>query len=235
MRARYGANTNPTPMQFSHTYRRILLGITNTIVLNQNILLQDKTDLLAIIPSTQEKAEYIIQQYELKESNSAIEHIEISEYKENVVRHISGYLARKLIKKISCDECKSSLIQTRKDIPSLTNCKEYKKDSLVYPSETLVKITTICEKIICAELESKTKSWMTKKYFLDYLIMKIQANVVNSSLMADFDLHGYDVVKKISTLYCSLRLHHHVKTENEKLKRNRLRNKLTKVVQFKHQ
>lgn len=40
IRARYGANTNPTPYQFKKTFRQILLGVTGSIVENANVLLK---------------------------------------------------------------------------------------------------------------------------------------------------------------------------------------------------
>ena len=49
--ARFGPNNNPTPLQFRSIYRRLLLGVTNTIVKDSNVLLQDNSELVAVIPS----------------------------------------------------------------------------------------------------------------------------------------------------------------------------------------
>ena len=65
IRARFGAQTNPTPFQFQKTYRQILLGITGSIVNNSNVMLQDTTEMVALIPSTQSKLDYIIEHYDI--------------------------------------------------------------------------------------------------------------------------------------------------------------------------
>ncbi len=61
IRARFGANNNPTPLQFKNTYRRLLLGITNNIV--HNVLIQDNSEIVALVPSVPDKINYICDIY----------------------------------------------------------------------------------------------------------------------------------------------------------------------------
>ena len=50
-----------------------------------------------------------------------------------------------------------------------------------------------------------------------------------------FHEHSVEVVSKIATTFISIRLKHFAKQENERIKRNRLRKKLSKLVHFNNQ
>ena len=107
MRARFGAQTNPTPYQFKTTYRRVLIGVTGSIVHNSNVLLQDSTEMVALIPSAQAKIEYICQNYDLEDfSIEMISSLSQSDYLKHVILYISGYVVKKISKKLSCEECR---------------------------------------------------------------------------------------------------------------------------------
>ena len=67
--ARFGPNNNPTPLQFRSIYRRLLLGVTNTIVKDSNVLLQDNSELVAVIPSVQDRIDYVCETYDLDDTN----------------------------------------------------------------------------------------------------------------------------------------------------------------------
>lgn len=62
--------------------------------------------------------------------------------------------------------------------------------------------------------------WLGNKYLLDYLSLKILRVLLSShqSLLFNLDEHSYDLSKKIIVCYCCLRLKHHAKLENEKIK-----------------
>ena len=64
IRARFGANNNPTPYQFKKIFRRILLGVLDKIVENGNVELQDATEMVAIIPLATDKLAYIYENYD---------------------------------------------------------------------------------------------------------------------------------------------------------------------------
>ena len=63
-------------------------------------------------------------------------------------------------------------------------------------------ISETCEKVILIEIENG--SWLKKKYFLDFLTMKIVKIVVDlqKQLFDLLDEHGYELVKKIVICYC---------------------------------
>ena len=64
-RQRYGANNNPTPYQFKSTFRKILLGVTDKIVTNSNVSIDENLELITIIPDVQNKMDYVYEKYDL--------------------------------------------------------------------------------------------------------------------------------------------------------------------------
>ena len=107
IRARFGANTNPTAFQFKNTYRQILAGITGSIVYGSNVLLQDNTEMIALIPSAQAKMDYICENYDLEDFDiEMISNSSQSDYLKYVIDYISGFVVKKISAKLSCDECK---------------------------------------------------------------------------------------------------------------------------------
>ena len=59
VQSRLGFNNNPSPLEFKHIYRRLLLGVTYGVVNYANIELQDDSEIVSIIPCTQSKIENI--------------------------------------------------------------------------------------------------------------------------------------------------------------------------------
>ena len=49
IRASYGANNNPAPYQFKGTFRKILLGVTDKIVTNYNVYIDENLELITFI------------------------------------------------------------------------------------------------------------------------------------------------------------------------------------------
>ena len=64
-----GSNNNPTPYQFKCMCREILLGVTDKIVKHANVTLQDSTDKAALIPSVNDKVDFICDHYDFDDLN----------------------------------------------------------------------------------------------------------------------------------------------------------------------
>ena len=60
VRSRMGPNNNQTPREFKTIYKRLLLGLTNYKVEGSNVPLQDHSGMVAIIPSPQEKINFML-------------------------------------------------------------------------------------------------------------------------------------------------------------------------------
>ena len=69
--------------------------MTNKIVYSANGLLQDSSEIVAIIPSGQEKIDFIYEHYELDIDQVNVDTEHMSEYKTKVIEYISGYVVKK--------------------------------------------------------------------------------------------------------------------------------------------
>ena len=112
----------------------------------------------------------------------------------------------------------SSLLNTEPH-DGLIKCKDF-ENHMFYPSNFVTCVTTICEKIIQPTVESKV--WLCKKFFLDYLNLKILRTYVSlkSEELKNLHEHAFELVKSLITTYVVLRLKHHMKEENERIKKN---------------
>ena len=149
------------------------------------------------------------------------------DYRSNIVEYISGFTIKRLSQKIVCDTCRNCLITSKPDVPTLTTLKDY-GEFLVYPSKDVLVICEICEKVIVIEVSRN--NWLSKRFFFDYISLKIVKIVIESTDLADFDDHRYDLVKKIVSCYTCLRLKHHARLENQKLKKKKIRAKLSRLI-----
>ena len=192
VRVHFGSNNNPTPLQFKHLYRKILLGVTNSIVTHSNVLLQDESEIVALIPTPEDRIAYVIEEYELDDIElDQLNGCSLSEYKKNVIEYITGFVIMKLCRKICCIDCISKLTIKEPSKQNLIGTKDYygigSKHFLTYPSSMINAISETCEKVILIEIENG--SWLKKKYFLDFLTMKIVKIVVDLQKQL-FDLLG---------------------------------------------
>ena len=109
-------------MQFKHTYRRLLLGITNIIVHNANALIQDNSEILAHVPSVQDKINYICDIYNFDDVTvDDIKNVTFTEYKANVVEYVSGFVVKQILRKLNCNLCVSFVKINQPESITLTN------------------------------------------------------------------------------------------------------------------
>ena len=233
IRARFGAHNNPTPYQFKKTFRRILLGVTDSIVENANVILQDNTEIVGLIPSVQGKMDYMSKFYDLEDIEvEKIRNLSQSDYTKNVVNYISGFVIKKIIPKISCNEC----IELLKSEPydGLTRHRDF-ENYMYYPSNFVTRVTSLCEKVLQPELDSK--NWLSKKYYFDYMLVKVTNAYVclHGNELVNMHGHSFEMIKRIISMYTCIRLKHFAREENRRLKKNKLRAKLSKIVLFNGQ
>lgn len=235
MRSRWGPNNNPTAREFKAIYKRLLLGVTNFSVEGSNVLIQDNSEMVAVIPSPQNKIDFIVENYCL--SDFDFDQIGrgncYSEFKTNVIEYIAGYVVKKTKDKISCSDCVSALVSAKNTFtPSLITTRDY-GNFMSYPSKFANTVLKRADNIL--EEEMKTTNWLQKKYFFDYVCLKIAESVVDGP---EFRLpcnHGYELILKISSCYTCIKLKHCMKLKNEEIRRSRLRRKLTRIIINNHE
>ena len=151
IRARF--DNNPSPHQFKKTYRKILLGVSDRMIKYANCTFQDNTEIIGLIPSTQNKLDYLSEHYDLEDIDiEQVSNISQSDYKKNVVNYISGFIVKIVCKKLSCNDC-ISLLKTDPH-NGLIRCKDY-DNFMMYPSTFVTKLTTLSENVLGPELNSQ--------------------------------------------------------------------------------
>ena len=144
-------------------------------------------------------------------------------FRDNIISRISTQL--------TCCNCIDALKSEKH--PGLIECRDI-SEKMTYPSEFVKKLVHVCETVLSQELE---KNWMGKKYFFDYVSLKICNSFVSlhDCMIKLLDNHGLDLMKKFVSCYCSIRFKSHAKLQNDLLKKKRLRAKLSKMILFNHQ
>ena len=234
VRSRLGPNNNPTPLEFKHIYRRLLLGVTNGIVNHSNIELQDTSEIVAFIPDTQNKIAQTSESYNLNDVDfDYINNVTVSNFNENVVEYISGFVVRKVSNKLFCEECCNFIVGSQPtDSVNLIVLKDY-GNFMCYPTKSAKDLFILADKII--DMEVKASNWLTDKYFFDKLCLKIVQCLIEKSILSLKCNHQYSLFMKLVSCYSAIKLKHHSKLENERLKKMRVRNKLTRYVINTHE
>lgn len=126
-------------------------------------------------------------------------------YVDDVIKYISGYVVRKLIRQDICHIC-SSFLTTKSTDSILITVKN--RGNLIFPSEDVIKITRCCEIVI----RSNYNVIRTRKNIKTILIMKVFTDVChavfNDNVMTEhilqqdvFDNHRIELIKRIITTY----------------------------------
>ena len=157
IRSRGGFNNNPTAIQFSSAFKQILIHNEIKSSAESNCLPLDKTSILhvssssrtiKILNSTSNLGdEFAFEQNEfdeIEDENEIPFHL-ISPVISEAVYYISGYVERKLRRKISCKECIKILNErpyfNKNNKRTLIDIKQYEDChiGLVYPKKDIVK------------------------------------------------------------------------------------------------
>ena len=123
-----------------------------------------------------------------------------------------------------------SLLKTEQR-EGLIKCKDY-ENYMFYPSNIVTKVTCIAEKIVEPTLQSR--DWLCKKYYFDYVTMKVLRTYVSISFddLKSLHEHAFELIKCVISTYIVIRLKHFAKEENDRIKKTRLRAKLSKLIIF---
>ena len=193
--------------------------------------MQESAQFVSFIPSFEDRMNYVYEYYDFDDDYVSYGMSTNSEFKENVSHYIVGYVVRKVSAKLECDLCISDIRE--KKSPGLISTLDI-KSYMTYPSRFAKKIAEICECVLTVELN---KDFMKKKYFFDYLMVKTSNIFVanHGALIKELHDHAFNLMKMIIESYIMIRLKSHARLENDKLKQNRIRNKLNKIVLFSHQ
>ncbi|CAH2088930.1 unnamed protein product [Euphydryas editha] len=242
IRSRGGYNNNPNPVQFKAAYKRLLIraeirdhGIGNCIPLEQISILN--------CPSTDEPVKTIdklthrhilIEEDDSTLYEEYLDHLELSlsEYTEQVLQYIAGFIARKLTRCLKCDQCVELLHGSKKQrLQSIIEKKS--KGGLTYPSSSLLKIVKFTEKILKQNLMYKEKPEKYYIYIYNFFMEHFENdNIFNTTNSEHDSSHKLLLVKSVILSYLDIRYKYYGKKHAEHVSK---RNFLTKLIIFRHE
>jgi len=158
-----GYNNNPTVQQFKSVFKKLIIhteikeGNTGNCIPLEEIsilnissnLKQSKNPVNIINETANENSQ---KWFSDLDDTAYIDHdycleipLSFTEYKNEVITYLAGYIARKLMKTLHCVKCVGALIEQNADTKNNYNLINIKnRGSLIYPSKDLVYI---CKKI----------------------------------------------------------------------------------------
>ena len=164
---------------------------------------------------------------------------------ENALVYIAGWVVRKIMPTLSCDECRISLVQTatpqtHQQAYHLIKLKQ--NGGLVVPSEGCISV------IMCAEKHLRHLTG-THRFEAGFTKLSLQTKVVAelgrkqvlldddhvSNTQEGIDNHKLSLIRSLVGVFYTLRQCHIVKLQNLKSSGPSVRHKLTKTILFKGQ
>lgn len=251
IRSRSGWNNNPTARQFTASYKRLLLraelrhgGMGNCIPLEQIGILTCSSTPTKTLPEhkinmscpqlmeslAEETLDRFFRDYEYLSET-------LSQYSEEVVIYIAGFVAQHLQKVLKCEECISALIGDRDNfLHSLVTHKS--RGGLTYPSKGVIKICKMAEIFLRV---SEQENMLRKKNCVFHLTSKVISRclgldlfpTLNEHVLVDESNHIYHLTKAICSKYLNVRIHYIVKRKCEHL--DPIRSQMTKLILFSGQ
>jgi DNA transposase THAP9 len=165
----------------------------------------------------------------------------LSEYVDEVVPYIAGFVSKTLSKTVQCRECATALFATKTEkLYPLIQRKS--NGGLVNPSKDVVTICRLAEQIVrevnltnayeVSELDRNVQIRVMRRV-VDMCLFNTLKDHINDT--GPLDGHLPTLVKQIANKYVSIRLHHATKENNRAKMAQKVRSKLTRLVINKHQ
>lgn len=252
VRSKGGWNNNPTARQFMGAYKRLLVrgevrehGVGNCIPLDQvpvlvsssriNVSDTPEGQINLSLPGYKENDSSLTDITSIwRDHEYLVNSVVLTEFSEQVVTYIAGFVIRHLQKIIKCVICVGALSGNKANfLNSLIRQKSH--GGLMYPSKDVVKICLKAERCLrmCANLNKKhILDILTNQVLSDCLEHHIFENL-NNHLLENPVNHKYFLVKSICYKYFNVRLHFIAKKESYHM--NPLRQQMTKLILFKGQ
>lgn len=259
IRGRFGWNNNPSALQFRSAYRQLLVRNEVKCKSTGNCSSESLTPLLSWTKGTCNEITFdpvIFSKSRVNDTDIAIDlnvdmtdhdyvpsPSSLTEYSENVVVYIAGYVVKKL-KHVMCSECVPSLFGNCDNVLHSTFLRRKNNGGLTTPSPSVVKICVLCEKFF-RQLQALNGGKPPKgdvKLIVQVMVLKRLQEV---NVFMELNEHAIDnlfpenhvllLVKAIVLTYMRIRLHHVASSFNFTLHKEFLRQHLNKSVLFLNQ
>nr|XP_033947312.1 uncharacterized protein LOC117452698 [Pseudochaenichthys georgianus]XP_033947313.1 uncharacterized protein LOC117452698 [Pseudochaenichthys georgianus] len=242
IRASGGWNNNPSARQFQAIFRRLMVRCGVSPSETGNVAAQDHTvSLSAVEMSSAETAE---------EHPSPFANISavVSDHSylptrfgglvENALVYIAGFVVRQILRKLSCDVCRASLV--RDAVPSSFDESYHllalkNNGGLVIPSQGTVKVLRAAERVIRQASTRQAPKVSTVTYIVREEIGTedvFQLGEHIEETQFGIDNHYSDLLSLVVSVFLKIRLHHIAKLTSLDLQKGSTRKKLCKTVLF---
>lgn len=250
IRSHGGYNNNPTVKQFKSAIKKLIVhceikeGNTGNCIPLENISILNVSSAnksINIINATTtenstRKWLHILDTENIDDHTYCIPFPWMTEYKNEVIRYIAGYILRKLMKTLHCTECVNALKEQHTCTSnSLINIKS--RGFLLHPSKDLVYICKQAEDTIHSYIhtEKNLNNFNTNMFICDVMQKLIHANIFETlkehiSDQCFSSNHVNHLLRITIHLYSKIRLSHYISNVHVSE-----RHKLNKLILFKGQ
>lgn len=237
IRSRGGFNNNPSAKMFEVAYKRLILHDEIKISKNANII-EITSDIVK--PGSgnlfSDKINYKFNQnsdIQVIEEEVEVMYEPLSEFSQNILGYIAGFIQKKLLKQIKCPKCIVS-ISRNNTFNELIHLKNFGR--LIYPNNNIVAVTKIAETSFRVV---KACNHFSSEYFYQNILNHAMNNM-NNTIFEDLVDHTFDIfenhriylIKAIIIEYLRIRLHHLAKHTSLSFHNKYIRQHLTKTIHF---
>lgn len=234
---------NPSCLQFYYIYRKLLVNKKVKAGENGNCK-DDETEIICTETFEIENSnqmEILDDEQDFAENfDNNLKDVCISDYVDDVVKYLSGFVQRSIIKQLTCNCCKNFIQSSSQEENKLITHKRYGDWAhLVKPNEEVYRLCMLCEKIFRTEMH--TQNICNR----NYLITKVMRCSIELHFFQDINEHILDLdaldnhifflIKSIATKYFTARIHHFLKLKNLATRKKICRAKLNNLIKFNNQ
>jgi hypothetical protein len=248
VRSRGGCNNNPSCLHFKGAYKKLIVKheISGSKYGNCSIL--DAANILHVSSSIKSKTTDLILEEDVGDFELDVENENIffpnsllSNFVNDIVVYIAGFVTRKAKSKILCHICNSQL----QSIDCNSKLIKFKnRGGLAIPSKYVIELCRELERTIRCTEKAKLLNKKNIKELITLQTIRKMPNLFSDEMMTNhiknqpiLDNHRMRIqlIKIISKIYLTLRIHYECKKTAEARNKNKIRNKLNKVILFKNE
>ncbi|XP_051787583.1 uncharacterized protein LOC114646683 [Erpetoichthys calabaricus] len=244
IRASGGWNNSPSVGQFQVIFRRLMVWCGASPSKSGNMEAQDETVSLSAVEmsSTPVAAEEELQSPFANIPAIVCDHSYLPTHfgglVENALVYISGFVVRQILRKLSCDVCRASLVTDA--VPASYDQSYHlltlkNKGGLMIPSEGTVKVVKVAECVIQQSTFGQTVSVSLINQFVQAEIGSDDVFFLKEHIEEPqfaVDNHHFMLMSLVVSVFHKLRLHHIARLNTLKLQSGNTRKKLCKTVLF---
>lgn len=215
MRARFGANNNPSAYQFKFAYKRLLVRSQIQGSKFRNCVDLDNIEILTCNYKGSEKESIVddpIQDASYFDHDYLSTAFSLSPFVEDVIAYIAGFVCKKIIPSISCEICESALLS-----PTAIYGKMFKA------SHDVIHICKICKRVFrnhemnISSIKNVVEFFRIKifrqVYLKNFVDLEFVAHASNNNLFHD---HKTQLGNLIIQFYLKIRIFKYCRDENQK-------------------